>query len=162
MGLDMYLRAERYVSQSGVFGGDEEKDTFSKLVEMFPDVREPVENTRFSSVQVQFQVGYWRKANHIHSWFVNQCQNGVDECQITYVPREKLSELRETCLRVLASRSVKVAEELLAPQEGLFFGDVSLGESDEWYWQDLEDTVKILDRVLALPKGWAIYYQSSW
>ena len=26
-------------------------------------------------------VAYWRKANAIHSWFVENCQDGVDECQ---------------------------------------------------------------------------------
>ena len=32
---------------------------------------------------VRTEAGYWRKANQIHGWFVNKCQDGVDDCQLT-------------------------------------------------------------------------------
>ena len=32
-------------------------------------------------------VGYWRKANAIHNYFVQRCQNGVDECQMSLVKK---------------------------------------------------------------------------
>lgn len=158
MGLDMYLRAEKYVS--GLFG--DEKEDFATLLGMFPDeaVQEAAKSVDFPSARVQFTVGYWRKVNQIHSWFVRECQDGVDECQVTYVSREKLKELREVCLRVLASgKDTRVAEELLAPQGGFFFGSV---EYNQWYWEGLESTIEQLDRALALPSGWSLYYQSSW
>lgn len=163
MGLDMYLRAEKYVSRSRLFEEDD-PEHFGHLLEMFggSEMKEAATGVSYPSARVQFTVAYWRKANHVHSWFVRECQGGRDECQVTGVSREKLKELRETCLRVLASRSVDVAQELLAPQGGFFFGRVELGESDEWYWDGLEDTITQLDRVLALPSGWTIYYQSSW
>ena len=38
-----------------------------------------------------------------------------------------------------------VAEELLPTQDGFFFGDTGY---DEWYWNDLQHTVKGLDAIL--------------
>lgn len=159
MGLDMYLRAEQYVS--GGSYDPESKALFENLVASLCGEKEKdaVEAVQFPSARVMFTVAYWRKANHIHSWFVRECQDGKDECQLTYVDRAKLRELRELCLRVLADKDEDLAEELLAPKGGFFFGSVSYGD---WFWDDLRDTVKQLDRVLALPSGWGIYYQSSW
>lgn len=165
MGLDMYLRAEKYVSGYGIKHEQgelrEEAAEFRALLEQEKDpaAKEAATLVQFPSARVQFTVAYWRKANQIHSWFVRECQNGVDECQLTHVSREKLQELREVCLRVLASKDQEVAEDLLAPQGGFFFGPV---EYDEWYWQGLKETVEQLDRVLALPDSYSIYYQSSW
>lgn len=47
-------------------------------------------------------VAYWRKANAIHSWFVENCQGGVDECQETYIKKEQLEELLDICEQVVA------------------------------------------------------------
>jgi hypothetical protein len=103
------------------------------------------------------EVGYWRKANQIHSWFVQHCQNGVDECQNTLVPREKLQELRDTVKMVLDDHSK--AEELLAPQGGFFFGST---EIDDWYFEDLNESLQILDQAIFESETYDIYYQSSW
>jgi hypothetical protein len=165
MGLDMYLRAEKYVSGYGLkrpAQADDEARDFKSLLDTFAvggSVREAATEVKFPSARVQFTVAYWRKANQIHSWFVRECQDNVDECQLTYVSREKLRELRETCLRVLVAKDESVAEELLAPKGGFFFGPAVY---DEWYWEDLKQTVTQLDRVLALPDDWGLYYQSSW
>ena len=50
---------------------------------------------------------------------------------------------------------------LLPPQAGFFFGSYDI---DEWYWQDIKDTIKKIDRVLALPEmsKLSFYYTSSW
>ncbi len=36
------------------------------------------------------EVGYWRKANQIHNWFVKNVQGGVDDCGYYGVTKEKL------------------------------------------------------------------------
>ena len=51
------------------------------------------------------EVGYWRKANAIHGWFVRECADGVDECQEIVVPKMKLMELQALCLTALVKRS---------------------------------------------------------
>ena len=50
---------------------------------------------------VEEEVMYWRKANHIHAWFVENVQNGQDDCGTYYVPEEKLRELLAVCKHVI-------------------------------------------------------------
>jgi hypothetical protein len=57
---------------------------------------------------VEEEVMYWRKANHIHAWFVDNVQDGEDDCHAYYVSEEKLKELVAVCEKVLkASKLVK-------------------------------------------------------
>ena len=51
------------------------------------------------------EVGYWRKANAIHGWFVRELADGVDECQEIPVSKIKLLELQALCLSALVKRS---------------------------------------------------------
>ncbi len=97
---------------------------------------------------------YWRKANQIHRWFVNNVQEGVDDCGIYEVYGEQLLELVELCRRVLADHSL--ADSLLPSQEGFFFGST---EYDEYYFADLESTIEQLEDVE--PDTW-YEYSSSW
>lgn len=155
MGLDMYLKGKRYIS-SYFNEGDNEKA--AKIAELFPELAG--RNGRMDSSivkEVMVELGYWRKANAIHQWFVQNCQEGEDDCQAYYVGRDQLEELRKLCQEVLADRSQ--ARELLPPQSGFFFGST---EVDEYYFQDLEQTIKIIDEALTLPDSWEFEYQSSW
>jgi hypothetical protein len=148
MGLDMYLTAKRYVSDYN----DKDKVLSTELMRHFPEL------TDQQTIQyVTVRVGYWRKANAIHKWFVENVQKGTDDCNSYHVPREKLQELRDTCERVLAFRELATAQ--LPPAQGFFFGT---DEINEWYYRDLEETIKIIDATLALPVNWDIEYQSSW
>lgn len=103
------------------------------------------------------EIGYWRKANAIHNWFVKTCQDGIDECKKTLVTKDQLQELLELCNRVIFNR--ELAEELLPTQGGFFFGGT---DYDEYYFGDLEETVDIIEKALETPDGYNIYYQSSW
>ena len=40
--------------------------------------------------QIRQEVAYWRKANAIHKWFVDNVQGGEDDCGEYIVPRSKL------------------------------------------------------------------------
>ena len=58
--------------------------------------------------RVDEEVMYWRKANHIHRWFVDHVQRGTDDCQEYHVSEEHIRELLKTCEEVLkASALVK-------------------------------------------------------
>ena len=166
MGLDMYLRAQKYVS--GYRYQREEKDPevneFDRLVDLF-GMKEFVSDDS-PHAYVEFTIGYWRKANHIHQWFVENVQGGVDECQEAHVSKDQLLALRSACEMVLGARekvgAARVAEEELPTQEGFFFGTT---EYDEWYWQDTEHTIEVINKALALLESggyWSIIYQSSW
>ena len=158
MGLDMYLRANEYVSRFDYTPDYDRKENplFMELVNQF-GVADSIDNDGFSGLQVAFPMGYWRKANQIHSWFVDNCQNGVDECQTSFVSREHLEELKELCEQVLADNSL--ASDLLPPSQGFFFGSY---EIDDWYLSDLKDTIDIIDHALSLPDDIDFIYQASW
>lgn len=156
MGLDMYLSGKRYISKHFNEGDTERAEAIQKL---FPELAEiPGKFGDTSPVkEVSIDVGYWRKANAVHDWFVRECQDGEDECRPHYVSREKLTELKELCEKVLANR--KSASELMPTSSGFFFGSQ---EYDQYYFEDLEQTVEIVDRALTLPKEWDFEYRSSW
>lgn len=152
MGLDMYLKGRRYISSYS----DQDQPMRDGVREHFPELQgdawaeNPVQ-------EVTAEVGYWRKANQIHRWFVEQVQGGEDECRPHSVSREDLVQLREVCQTVLSDPAQ--AESLLPTGAGFFFGST---DYDQYYQQDLESTVAIIDRALALPEAWDFEYQSSW
>ena len=113
--------------------------------------------TDIYGVHVEVTCAYWRKANQIHAWFVDNVQGGNDNCGEYYVSHEKLKELLDLVNKALANRDPN----LLQPRAGFFFGSYDI---DEWYWQDLKDTKKKLERIFALPEmsKLSFYYTSSW
>lgn len=106
---------------------------------------------------IKKEVAYWRKANAIHQWFVNECGDGIDECQDMFVTKEKLEELLELCERVLENKNK--ANELLPTQSGFFFGSL---EYDEVYFYDIEYTKNVLIDIINNPHIPYVYYQASW
>lgn len=105
------------------------------------------------------QVGYWRKANAIHGWFVRNVQNDVDDCGTYIVTKEQLEELKILCESVLSGK-VK-GKKVLPTQPGFFFGSY---EYDEDYMDDLRNTIEIIDKVIA-ETNWeveSVCYQASW
>jgi hypothetical protein len=102
------------------------------------------------------ELGYWRKANAIHGWMVRQKAGNVDNCQNIPLTRDDLEQLRKLCLNVLLNP--ETAQRNLPPTSGFFFGS---NEVDTFYFEDLQDTVKILDDVLSSKKR-RFVYRASW
>ena len=100
------------------------------------------------------EFAYWRKANQIHNWFVENIQEGKDDCGTYQVSGRKLKELVNLCKEVL--QNFKQAEELLPTREGFFFGSTAY---DEDYYEDLHNTIEQLKDI----DDEDIYeYTSSW
>jgi hypothetical protein len=148
MGLDMYLRAKRYYWKSN----DQDVETSKKIAEAMGT---PELNVR----EVSVLVGQWRKSNQIHNWFVENVQEGEDDCRPYAVGTDELDELRELCVRLLESKDEKMAEELLPCTQGFFFGSQNY---DGYYWGDLMETIEIIDKCKTLGKDWDFEYQASW
>ena len=117
---------------------------------------------------INMRAGYWRKANQIHKWFVENVQDGDDNCGEYYVSEAHLKDLLNTINAVLASSTPdETAMELLPPTSGFFFGSTEL---DKWYWDDLRESKKIIDAALRdleeeskIPSVYiSFYYTSSW
>ena len=152
MGLDMYLNARRFL---WIFsnGTGEDAEIGKAISAAIPEAG----NMRPSTVE--FEAIYWRKANAIHKWFVDNVQDGVDDCRSYYVSRDNLRNLLEVCETVLKDNSR--AEELLPSQSGFFFGGT---DYDEWYFKDLQHTRDKIDELLSKPDfdKFDFQYQSSW
>ena len=91
MGLDMYLN-KSYTKQrrdDGTFSTNFDDYKIDKF-------------GRSNRVTFTETVGYWRKANHIHKWFVDNVQEGIDDCGEYYVSIKKLHKLRDICFDIIS------------------------------------------------------------
>jgi len=154
MGLDMYLSAKKYMSR---YFDEKDSERIKTVNELFGV--EGDEEGDYGAQEVTFRVAYWRKANAIHQWFVDNVQKGVDDCDEYHVTREQLKQLMELCEQIIADK--KKAEELLPTQSGCFFGNT---DYDEWYMEDIERTIVRFKKILSDPafEKAAFYYQASW
>lgn len=165
MGLDMYLHAKKYVEkvkwETLQNNSDLSYDSPEAINPLWKDIVSSSEMsdvaTDIYGVNVEVTCAYWRKANQIHKWFVDNVQNGEDDCGEYYVSHDKLQELLTTCQQALFHKNPS----LLPPQGGFFFGNTDI---DQWYWEDIKNTIKQLKRVFALPEmsKLSFYYNSSW
>lgn len=146
---------------------------------------------KYGYVSIVEDIGYWRKANEIHDWFVRQVQNGEDDCRYhNEVTEDDLRALLIICKTVfdnskLVASKIKngetykdgkwipnmedgyiiedpsVARALLPTTSGFFFGST---DYDEWYLKDIEHTIKICEEALETTdfETQMIYYCSSW
>ena len=157
MGLDQFLYQRYYVSAYN-HSSQEEKDRFADIVKQI-DPTMYLGDDRHRHMYVEVCVGYWRKANAIHKFFCD-LDGGRDECQNIYVTEDNLRTLRALCQSVLLEPSI--AEQVLPPQSGFFFGSTDI---DEWYMQDLKSTIEIIDNVIdrLTPDGYPeFWYRASW
>ena len=176
MGLDMYLSAKKYTSKY------QDKPLNEKLWKTL----NLVEGDNLGSVEVKVECGYWRKSNQIHNWFVENIQDGEDDCGYYELSREKLIELKEICekvVKILSEQTRKKVmikdkfnddkefehdiyedteeiEELLPTRSGFFFGGT---EYDEYYLNDMETTIEIINKCMKdFDESWDFEYHSSW
>lgn len=159
MGLDMYLKADKYVG-NWEHSKESEKSLFQSILKQ-TNTPELVED-QCPSLVVSITCAYWRKANAIHQWFVDNVQDGNDNCERYYVSKDQLTELMNLCSKVLENRdSEDVAEKSLPTSSGFFFGSTHY---DDYYYEDLEYTLKRIQYLLSLPyvDELEFYYQSSW
>jgi hypothetical protein len=156
MGLDMYLRAKTTTANNDYYQRNPEVfDEVLQSLELTPDQLDP----EMLSMTISIPVIYWRKDNAIHNWFVKNAQNGEDNCAESWVSREQLQELANTCKEVLEDK--ELAHELLPTTEGFFFGAT---QYDEYYFKGLEKTQFRIEKYLRSPQfnEYDFYYQSSW
>lgn len=148
--------------------------------------------SEYGFIHIMEEVGYWRKANHIHNWFVEHIQDGVDDCDYhREVRKEDLEELLDICQKVLDSCNLVPAKvengytfddkgnRIYQYVDGLAVEDSSVAEEllptqsgfffggtgyDEYYVDDIKATIDIITEVLETTDfdKEMIYYVSSW
>ena len=150
MGLDMYLIARTRIKEE----------------EHIKEMNLPKYDN--ATVIIESEAAYWRKANAIHKWFVDNVQGGSDDCEEYRVEIEKLQELVDICKKVIEYKDKEHfdlnAKILLPTQSGFFFGST---DYDEWYTKNLEDTVDMLEKAIEeddklSDEQTSYYYVSSW
>ena len=88
MGLDMYINRRR---DGDGFGKKEWDKLFSLL---------PYEG--YKHLNQWTELAYWRKANMIHKWFVDNVQHGKDDCGEYELTKKDCQKLLKACQSVLA------------------------------------------------------------
>ena len=183
MGLDMYLEGSfsirSYIRPTEQDYADM-REGKEVEVKKSPEFEDAIAAIGFEGAPIDYAYNHftyvfpiitWRKANAIHKFFVDEVQEGNDNCQRHYVPRDTLEELLDRITTILdiktpVAREMKAEELLPTDIEGCFFGTK---EYDDWYFKDLEDTKKTLEKVFEYEKNAeagkcfdGFYYQSSW
>lgn len=156
MGLDMYLTKRTYVKN-----WRHKDDVHYVSVKLNDKERKDIKPERVS--EIIEDVMYWRKANHIHNWFVVNCQGGVDECQESVVTVEQLKELSALCKKVVDDKDPN----LMQTVQGFFFGSQ---DYDQYYYDECSTTHEVIENLLKEMQEEEIkgvypatfYYQASW
>ena len=136
------------------------------------------------------EICYFRKANAIHNWFVQNVQNGIDDCGFYKVTKEQLKVLLGLCNEVLSKSKLvpghvitcyayknqqlvpeykddyvvedsTVASNLLPTIEGFFFGST---DYDSYYIEDLRFLKEKLEEIIGTYdfNKYSLVYHSSW
>ena len=171
MGLDMYLNR----MDKGMWSF---KDVYlPEIAKTKPDLYEVLKKyayeSKYSTYYMAEPVAYWRKANAIHNWFVENVQDGEDNCKDYIVQKESLITLRDLCKTVIETAVMVPSKdgyvivnkdeisELLPTVDGFFFGGTGY---DNDYMDDVKYTYAVLDEIIN-KTDWdkqCVYYSSSW
>jgi len=181
MGLDMYLYKKTYVQN---WNHTPKERKFSITIKRGGKKFEGIKRDRIS--EITESVGYWRKFNALHSWFVQELGDGVDDCKELYFGEDKMKELLEILKKVKTildnSPKKKISvhtgwkngeeiyeegeaydadevEDLLPTASGFFFGGT---DYDDWYYDQVCNTIKLFEELLEEEEGGSFYYQASW
>jgi hypothetical protein len=167
MGLDMYLEGSKVINAYRPLPKEMALAIAVKEGLGLPDCANPL-----SAIETGIMT--WRKSNAIHKWFVDNCQEGVDNCQRTELKLVHLEELHSVLEQLLGRQpgqgpayDAKLAAELLPPCEGFFFGGT---EIDAAYWEDVETTHHRIGQWIDFIKRdnvgglheWELFYRASW
>ena len=150
----MYLIAKRPMNPSS----EEDREN---LEERLKEARMWDGEAEVSKDEVVKEVAYWRKANAVHKWFVENVQDGEDQNgEETPVTRSQLRDLLSICQTVINDKTL--AKKLLPTQCGFFFGSTNY---DDCYFKKIQYTVDFLEEIEEdeeLHENWTLYYRSSW
>ena len=135
------------------------------------------------------EVCYWRKANAIHKWFrdkfikeqdpwgyyevseddiqglllickmLRHLKDHPDDSVLQYIPTKWFDFVEEQTYWEMEPADL-LANVILPPDNmGCFFGS---GIVDDWYWENIDDTIKQLTRVLEKGNYHKFFYVASW
>ena len=152
MGLDMYLSKRTYVENWDHTPKDKQYKVTVKR-----KAGHQIKTERIT--EISEQIMYWRKANHIHKFFIDNCADGVDECQAIHISRDKLADLVVKLKVVVHHKDDETSKWNLPTEDGFFFGGTQF---DEYYYEECSKTLKVIEDLLRDEQDGDIWYQASW
>ena len=138
----MYLKGKKYL-----YGANSE--ALGKLLQNMHGIKYDI-----SSIEVE--LGYWRKFNALHAWFIKDEDPNTRE---VYISEEDILRLVDILRRVSLDHSL--AEELLSTESGFFFGSI---EYDEYYFDEVNKTLDLMKKLIKenIFKDYELFYSASW
>lgn len=150
MGLDMYLEAKLHLPPYSAELAPV-RQAIGQAIGYTPPTEKPDNDATLMEITgVIVRVGYWRKFDPLHQWFVSNVQEGHDDCRPAYIAPDVLVELEEQLDQV--SDDPESASEHFISE-----GDEPLDEGE------IDYTLKVVVQAKKLQeRGWDIYYRASW
>lgn len=134
MGLDQYM----YISKEIL-----DEDYYEYLGEEVKNANGEVEY--YDEESVLSEIAYFRKSNWLHGYFDRLCESktghGIGNCEYFIFSQEDLINFLDVCREVVECDSIAIAEEMLPPQSGFFFGSKAI---DDYYFEDVQDAINAL------------------
>jgi hypothetical protein len=194
MGLDMYLnklpKIKPFTLWETLVFAEEVFHDFEKFrkTELYDAYKPYIKKDEIGFHSMSEEIGYWRKANAIHKWFIENT-NEVDDGNYE-VTKADLEKLKEACEKVINGSKLdeglisigqrfvngefvdileegkiianpELAQSILPAQDGFFFGSL---DYDEFYIDKLQQTVDIIKEALEKTdfETEYLYYWASW
>jgi DNA topoisomerase IA len=149
MGQDMYLEAKRHLPPYDA-GLAPVRQAIGRAMGYTPPKEKPGNDATLMEItDVIVRVGYWRKCDPLHQWFVSNVLESYDDCRAAYVSPEVLAELEER-LDGVREDPERASEHFVSE------GDEPMSESDIDYTRKVVVHAKTLQE-----RGWDIYYRAS-
>lgn len=171
MGLDMYLTKKIYI------GANYEHNHVKGEINLTKD-NKPIKVNLSKVTYIEESAGYWRKANQIHRWFVENVQDGNDDCGTYDVSMEDLKNLLTICKEIKSKCNLvdgKVINGQTASpatggklvdniEDGKLMNNSHIAakllpsasgfffgstDYDQWYMNDIDNTIEIIEAIFA-------------
>ena len=145
MGLDMYLRGDKFISNWDTSQIDEHG--------MALEVKRPVIDG-FEVTSYNLDLGYWRKFAPLHHFIVKVFADGVDECQEIHLSADDLRRI-----------AAALRDDNLPDNEdcgGFFFGNPEFWDADRAEGEKHAETFDKAAKWVESNSWNSVTYQASW
>lgn len=150
MGLDQYVGVKKSINS---WRKKYNESIMTEAIQKVLDVDLQVD-------AVEFELQYFRKANHIHGWFEKLAPEDWQGEQFS-VDRDKILELRKLCAEILEKKDDELSAEILPPTQGAFFGG---NDIDAYYYRSVKEMYDAINKIESLKDSeeWYYTYSASW
>lgn len=163
MGLDMYFYARKTTYKSFSKWDKPSRVDETDYPEDLKTFSDYIYDRNFKSVQTEteYQIGYFRKFNALHSYIVKTFANGIDNCQDILLYKADIAKIKKVLDDILKVGTEEKAKETLPTQSGFFFGGTDYGE---YYFEEVKVAADLMQSFLDNFdfENYQLVYRASW